>query len=100
MTTAAIAAFIVVPAATSTTHAAACFAYLEAQGWTFGGLFTDFQEAWVLACAGAASVVVVARPDHIDPHHAPRVEVANLDRGRAAPPRNDGPRRQRRPREI
>lgn len=98
----AIAAFIVVPAATSTTHAAQCFAYLEARGWVFEGLFTDFQEAWTLACSGAASVVVVARPDHIDPQHAPRVEVANLHTGRVAPPRNDGPlsRRQRRANQV
>ncbi len=98
----AIAAFIVVPAAHHTTHAAQCFAYLEARGYAFEGLFTNFREAWELARAGGADVVIVARPDHADPHHAPRIEVAGQTPHAAGPPRNDGhiARRRRRPNQL
>lgn len=97
-------AVVYIPAAAHfATYAAQCLAYCATKGYTVTGVITtDWTAVLAVLSAQAAHVVVVARPDHLDPDRIPRIEVVDHSTAPAAPPRNSGPvpRRQRRPNQV
>lgn len=52
-----------------------CMAYCESRGYTFGGVLRDYTAGLQALLDSHASVIVVARGDHLDPNRVPRVEV-------------------------
>lgn len=97
-------AIIFVPAAHLATYASQCLDYCAARGYQVAGVVHgDWAAAAGMLINRAAGIIVVARPDHLDPDREPRIEVAGPDGAApAAPPRNDGPvsRRKRRPNQV
>lgn len=96
-------AVIFVPAAHLAVHAAACLDYCTAKGYEVAGVVHgDWSAAAAMLVNRAAGVLVVARPDHLDPNREPRVEVVDQGGTPALPPRNAGPvgRRHRRPNPV
>lgn len=79
-------AFIYIPAAlhvvTSSvlvaTFGAQCQAYCEARGYDVAGLINgQWSDVLEVVAPRRAGVVVVARPDHLDPNREPRIEIAD-----------------------
>lgn len=72
-------AIIFIPAAFHfATYAAQCLTYCAGRGYeVYGIVTTDWAAVLAVLSAGAAQVVVVARPDHLDPDRVPRIEVAD-----------------------
>lgn len=84
-------------------YAAQCLDYCAVRGYEVAGVITtDWPAVVKVLTGGTASVVVVARPDHLDPLREPRIEVAYRPGSATPPPRNDGPvaRRYRRPNRV
>lgn len=97
-------AVIYVPAALHlATYAAQCLSYCTLKGYEVVGIVaTDWAAVLTVVTTSTAQVIVVARPDHLDPDREPRIEVVEQGPVPAAPPRNAGPvpRRQRRPNQV
>lgn len=97
-------AVIFVPAAHVAIYAAQCLDYCAARGYEVAGVVAgDWAAAAAMLIHRTAGIIVVARPDHLDPDREPRVEVVDVPSGPpVAPPRNAGPvpRRQRRPNQV
>lgn len=97
-------AVIFVPAAVHVaTYATQCLDYCAARGYEVAGVVTcDWAAAAAMLIARRAGILVVARPDHLDPNREPRTEVVDCGPAPAAPPRNAGPvpQRQRRPNQV
>lgn len=97
-------AIIFIPAAHIAAYAGQCLDYCAARGYQVAGIVHgDWAAAAGMLMGRAAGVMVVARPDHLDPDREPRVEVVDKDgTPPAGPPRNAGPaaRRKHRPNQI
>lgn len=101
-------AVIFVPAiAAYATFAAACFNHCAAQGYDVLGVPVpgDWPAAANALKTGTATVLVVARPDHLDPTREPRVEIAGQPAVPVAVGRNEAPGsgtapRRRRPNQV
>lgn len=97
-------AVIFVPAAHLATYAHQCLEYCSARGYEVAGVVQgDWAAATTMLVNRVAGILVVARPDHLDPDREPRVEVVDQAGAvPAAPPRNAGPvsRRHRRPNQV
>jgi len=103
-------AVIFIPAAFSVAdYAAQCLAYCASRGYEVAGIITTNWAAVVsVLAAEAAQVVVVARPDHLDPNRVPRIEIAGQPAAPVAQSRNSRhgmtsgsiPRKLRRPNQV
>jgi len=97
-------AVIFIPAAAHlATYASQCLEYCAERGYQVAGVVTsDWAAAAGIVMSHGAGVLVVARPDHLDPDREPRTEVVDHSTTPVAPPRNAGPvpHRQRRPNQI
>lgn len=99
-------AVIFVPAvATYATHAAHCFMHCAAQGYHVLGVPIpgDWASAAKALMTGTATVLVVARPDHLDPRREPRIEIAGQPAMPVAVGHNNAgpvPQRHRRPNQV
>jgi len=97
-------AVIYIPAAQHlANYADQCIAYCVVKGYEVTGVITtDWVDVMAVMAARAAQVIVVARPDHLDPDREPRIEVVDQGASHAVPPRNSGPvpRRHRRPNQV
>lgn len=84
------------------TYASQCLEYCAARGWVVLGVDHDWEAAAKVLKSGLAGVLVVARPDHLDPDREPRVEVVDQGPAPAMPPRGAGlvPPRRRRPNQV
>jgi hypothetical protein len=85
------------------TYADQCLAYCAHRGYEVAGVVTgDWAAAAAMLIGRTAGVLVVARPDHLDPDREPRIEVVDQGTSHATPPRNAGPvaRRHRRPNQV
>lgn len=94
-------AVIFVPNGQYELYASLCLNYCVAKGYEIGGVIQGDWEAVVRTIsAGIATVVVVARPEHINPAWEPRIEIAGT--ATIDQPDNDRARsmRRRRPRPI
>lgn len=56
-----------------------CIAHCAHRGYTVAGLARDWPTAWKMVRDGLASVVTVARQEHINPDRLPRIEVCGED---------------------
>lgn len=92
-------AVIYIPAAHHlANYADQCFAYCLVRGYAVTGVITtNWADVMAVMGAKAAQVIVVARPDHLDPDREPRIEVADDSPPPADP---DDAERRRRPRLI
>lgn len=91
-------------------YAAQCFAYCATRGYEVLGVPApgDWDAAAQALKTGAATVLVVARSEHLDPNREPRVEVAGQPSKPVAVRRNSRPgmtsgaipRRLRRPNQL
>lgn len=71
-------AVIFVPAAAHlATYATQCLDYCAARGWEVLGVDRDWDSAAKAVRVGLAGVLLVARPDHLDPAREPRIEVVS-----------------------
>jgi len=77
---------------------ARCHAYCARCGYTVIGIARTWEEVEEAYARRDIGVLVVDRPDHLDPNREPRIEVATTGGPAAAEPRNSGPvaRKQRR----
>jgi hypothetical protein len=97
---AVMTAIIFVPKAHVAAHLGTCLAYCTARGYEVGGIVsTSWLAVLAIRLTGDADVIVVARPDHIDPEQELRVEVVSDQNHVVSPPR-PGSRAQRRPRRL
>lgn len=71
-------AVVFIPAAVHlATYAAQCLDYCANRGYEVCGIVTeDWPSVVKLVGAQAATVVVVARAEHLDPEREPRIEIA------------------------
>lgn len=78
-----------------------CLAYCTARGYTIAGVIQgDWQAALAMLADELATVIVVARRDHLPADGGPRIEVASETTATREPnQRPDSPRR-RRPRRL
>lgn len=79
---------------------ARCNAYCDRCGYAVIGIARTWEEVEEAYARREIGVLVVDRPDHLDPNRQPRIEVATTaDRPPAPEPRNAGPvaRGKRRP---
>lgn len=83
-------------------HVSQCLAYCAAKEYEVTGISTDWASVVATLTSRAAGVVVVARPDHLDPQREPRIEVIDQQASHAVPPRTAGTvaPRQRRPNQV
>jgi hypothetical protein len=104
-------AVIYIPAAAAhlAVYADQCLAHCAARGYDVAGIVNTGWAAVVAVLASrAAQVVVVARPDHLDPDRVPRIEIAGQPSTPVVQSRNAGPgmtsgsipRRLRRPNQV
>jgi sugar phosphate isomerase/epimerase len=89
---AVVTAIVFIPKAHLAAYTGACLEYCAARGYEVAGIVSS---TWLATLAirlgGNADVIVVARPDHIDPAQELRVEVATTIDGATSPaprPRN------------
>jgi hypothetical protein len=69
-------AVVFVPAAHIAPYAKQCLDYCAARGYDIAGVVRDDWTAAVAMMANhSASVIVVARREHLDPHREPRLEI-------------------------
>jgi hypothetical protein len=79
-------AVVFVPYTDSVQYASQCLTYCAIKGYDVAGVVTgNWPAVAAMLLDGIAGVVVVARPEHVDPQRQPRLEVAVLDRPNAAP---------------
>ena len=57
-------------------HADRCMDYCKAQGYEVDSLARDWETVEQVLRGGVVGVAVVARADHLPPHHRPRIEIA------------------------
>lgn len=57
-------------------HATTCMDYCAARGYHVAGVVTADWVTAMLTVTQNEAVLVVARPDHLDPQRLPRVEIA------------------------
>lgn len=69
-------AIIFVPEGQFDPHASRCMRYCQQRGYDVAGVVTgNWEAAADMLRDGRADAVVVSRPDHLDPHRSPRVEI-------------------------
>lgn len=93
-------AVVFVPAGHVIPYAAQCLNYCAAKGYTVAGVVTgNWAAVGAMLLERAAAVVVVARPEHLEPDREPRLEIAfPAEDARADLPQL--PSRRRRPHRI
>lgn len=83
-------------------HAPECLAYCTACGYEIAGVIQgDWRAALAMLADGLATVIVVARRDHLPPDGGPRIEVASEHATPArAPDQHRDSARRRRPNRL
>lgn len=71
-----VCAVVFVPAADIVPYANQCLEYCISRGYEIAGVIRDdYSAAAEMLLSGAATVLVVARREHLDPGREPRLEV-------------------------